>query len=67
MTPFKGVRKGDVIEVQTAAESGYAKVETVTDRGVDYVPIGGAWQPGRFNRPPATARQITAVYRRLNR
>lgn len=67
MSPFKGVKPGDIIEVDTRNEQGHALVEAVTDRGVSYVPIGGSWQRNRIYREPATARQITGVWRKLNR
>lgn len=63
---FKGVKPGDVIKVQTKAEQGFAIAEAITDRGVEYAPIGGAWQR-RAHRDPATARQIKTVFRRLGR
>lgn len=65
MSAFKGVKPGDVVEITTPAETGHAIVAAVTDRGVEYVPIGGSWQRGRIHREPATARQIKGVWRRL--
>lgn len=65
MSRFKGAKEGDIIKVETKAESGYAIAKAVTDRGVEYEPIGGDWQRQRIHREPATARQIKGVYRRL--
>lgn len=67
MPPFKGVKPGDVIEIETKNEKGFALAESVTDQGVSYVPIGGDWQRKRVYRDPATAHQIKVVYRRLHR
>jgi hypothetical protein len=67
VSPFKGVKPGDIIEVTTKNEHGYALVETVTERGVGYVPIGGEWQRKRVYREPCQAHQIKGVWRRLSR
>lgn len=65
---FKGVKRGDVIEVETRSERGYAIVADVGIDGVVYEPIiGGDWNRTRVHRDPATARQILAVFRRLER
>lgn len=65
MGAFKGAKPGDIVQIETPAESGHALVERVTERGVEYTPIGGAWQRGRFHREPAKATQIKGVWRRL--
>lgn len=66
---FKGVKPGDVIEIETRTESGYAIVGEIDEkRGPIYEPItGGNWNRTRIHRDPATARQIVTVFRRLER
>jgi hypothetical protein len=61
---FKGVRPGDVIRVQTKAESGFALVTKVDDDGVSYRPVPNSFQR-REQRPKLRATEIREVYKHL--
>lgn len=61
---FKGVKKGDIIEVETKAESGHAIVTGIGPDGVNYEPVANSFQ-NRSYREPVGARQIKGVYRKL--
>lgn len=67
MSPFKGVRPGDVIYVVTKAENGYAIAKKVTDQGVEIEPIGGAWQKSRVARPPVKAHEIKHRWKKVGK
>jgi hypothetical protein len=63
---FKGVKAGDLINVETRSESGVAEVIDVTDDGVVWRPVVNHFQK-RLVRPKLKAHEIVKVYRKLSR